>query len=312
MDKKALSESDICDRFITPAIEKAGWTSDQWRREFSFTDGKMIVRGKMVARGKPRRADYLLFYKPNIPIAVIEVKDNKHSVRAGMQQGLDCSERLEVPFVFSSNGDGFVMHDKTGTSPATEMNLTLDEFPTRAEMWRRYKLWRGIEDDTESLVTSPNHSEIGGKTPRYYQQLAINRTVEGVAHSAPSCCARSRRDRHRSRPPIGQGRSLRRYLNARKCLRGVGTSPAHRPIRLSLERLEPGGSAAGASDHHVGDGGCVQPGEDRCGYGCDGERSELIEVEAPRSTLGRCLGRGVLVWHGGAPCSAGAQPLPAV
>lgn len=181
MDKKALSESDICDRFITPAIEKAGWTSDQWRREFSFTDGKMIVRGKMVARGKPRRADYLLFYKPNIPIAVIEAKDNKHSVRAGMQQGLDYSERLDVPFVFSSNGDGFVMHDKTGTFPATEMNLTLDEFPTRAEMWRRYKIWRGIEDDTESLVTSPNHSEIGGKTPRYYQQLAINRTVEGVA-----------------------------------------------------------------------------------------------------------------------------------
>lgn len=181
MDKKALSESDICDRFITPAIENAGWTSDQWRREFSFTDGKMIVRGKMVARGKPRRADYLLFHKPNIPIAVIEAKDNKHSVRAGMQQGLDYSERLDVPFVFSSNGDGFVMHDKTGTYPAVEMNLTLDEFPTRAELWRRYKIWRGIEDDTESLVTSPNHSEIGGKSPRYYQQLAINRTIEAVA-----------------------------------------------------------------------------------------------------------------------------------
>ena len=182
MDKKALSESDICDRFITPAIERAGWTSDQWRREFSFTDGKMIVRNKMVARGKPRRADYLLFYKPNIPIAVIEAKDNKHSVRAGMQQGLDYSKRLDVPFVFSSNGDGFVMHDKTGTYPAAEMNLSLDEFPKRADMWRRYKIWRNIEDETESLVTSPNHSEIGGKKPRYYQQLAINRTIEAVAH----------------------------------------------------------------------------------------------------------------------------------
>ena len=99
-----------------------------------------------------------------------------------MQQGLDYSERLDVPFVFCSNGDGFVMHDKTGTYPATEMNLSLDEFPERADMWRRYKIWRNIEDETESLVTSPNHSEIGGKTPRYYQQLAINRTIEAVAH----------------------------------------------------------------------------------------------------------------------------------
>lgn len=181
MNKKALSESDICDRYITPAIEQAGWTSDRWRREFGFTDGKVIVRGKMVARGNPRRADYLLFYEPNIPIAVIEAKDNKHSVRAGMQQALGYAERLDVPFVFSSNGDGFVMHDKTGTYPATEMNLALDDFPTREEMWRRYKIWRGIEEDSESLVTSANHSEIGGKTPRYYQQLAINRTIEAVA-----------------------------------------------------------------------------------------------------------------------------------
>ena len=181
MNKKALSEADICDRYITPALENAGWTNTQWRREFSFTDGKVIVRGKMVARGKPRRADYLLFYKPNIPIAVIEAKDNKHSVRAGMQQGLDYAKRLDVPFVFSSNGDGFVMHDKSGTYPATETNLSLDEFPTRPELWRRYKIWRGIAEEAEPLVTSPNHSETGGKTPRYYQQLAINRTIEAVA-----------------------------------------------------------------------------------------------------------------------------------
>lgn len=181
MDKKALSESDICDRYITPALGRAGWANDHWRREFGFTDGKMIVRGKLVARGKPRRADYLLFHKPNLPIAVVEAKDNNHSVRAGMQQALDYAERLDVPFVFSSNGDGFVLHDKTGTYPATETNLTLDEFPTRAELWRRYKIWRGITDEVEELVTSPNHSEIGGKAPRYYQQLAINRTIEAFA-----------------------------------------------------------------------------------------------------------------------------------
>ena len=181
MDKTALSESDICDRYITPALERAGWASEHWRREYGFTDGKMIVRGNLVARGKARRADYLLFYKPNIPIAVIEAKDAKHSVRAGMQQALDYAERLDVPFVFSSNGDGFVMHDKTGTYPATEMNLTLDDFPTVGELWRRYKIWRGITNEIEDLVASPNHSAIGGKTPRYYQQLAINRTIEAVA-----------------------------------------------------------------------------------------------------------------------------------
>src|SRR5690606_27245633 len=105
-----------------------------------------------------------------------------HSVRAGMQQALDYSTRLDVPFVFSSNGDGFVLHDKTGTYPGgPEVLLGLDDFPTPAELWRRYKIWRGITDDAESLVTSPNHSEIGGKTPRYYQQLAINRTIEAVA-----------------------------------------------------------------------------------------------------------------------------------
>ena len=179
-NKKALSESDICDRYITPAIERAGWTNSQWRREFSFTDGKMIVRGKMVARGKPRRADYLLFHRPNLPIAVIEAKDNKHSVRAGLQQGLDYADRLDVPFVFSSNGDGFVLHDRTGTYDAKETELSLDEFPTQAELWRRYKLWRGISDDIEPLVMSPNHAEVGGKQPRYYQQLAINRTVEAI------------------------------------------------------------------------------------------------------------------------------------
>src|SRR5690606_40198260 len=110
--------------------------------------------GQLVARGKPRRADYLLFYKPNIPIAVIEAKDAKHSVRAGMQQALDYSTRLDVPFVFSSNGDGFVLHDKTGTYPGgPEVLLDLDDFPPPAELWRRYKIWRGITDDAESLVT---------------------------------------------------------------------------------------------------------------------------------------------------------------
>ena len=114
MNKKQLSESDICDRFISPALTKAGWSIHQWRREYSFTDGRIIVRGKMVARGQRKRADYLLFAKPNLPIAIIEAKDNTHGVGAGMQQALKYSTALDVPFVFSSNGDGFLFHDKTG------------------------------------------------------------------------------------------------------------------------------------------------------------------------------------------------------
>lgn len=180
-DKKALSESDICDRFITPAITKAGWAPNRWRREFGFTDGKIIVRGKLVARAKRKRADYLLFHTPNLPIALIEAKDNNHSVGAGMQQALAYSEWLDVPFVFSSNGDGFLLHDRTGTLVTVEQALTLDDFPPPEVLWTYYKKWQGLDDADEALVTSANHTEAGGKEARYYQQLAINRTVEAVA-----------------------------------------------------------------------------------------------------------------------------------
>ena len=181
MNKKQLSESDICDRFINPALTKAGWENHQWRREFSFTDGRIIVRGKMVARGQKKRADYLLFYKPNLPIALIEAKDNNHVVGAGMQQALKYSSALDVPFVFSSNGDGFLFHDKTGQSTNIETTLSLDEFPSPSELWARYLAWRKLSPTAEPLVTSPNHQEVSGKEPRYYQQLAINRTIEAVA-----------------------------------------------------------------------------------------------------------------------------------
>ncbi len=180
-DKRGLSESDICDRFLTPALERSGWQNTQWRREYSFTDGRIIVRGKMVARGKKKRADYVLFHKPNLPIAVIEAKDNSHQVGAGMQQGLAYAEALEVPFVFSSNGDGFLFHDRTGTFPEVENTLSLDEFPTPEELWEHYKQWKHLVDIDESLVTSPNYSDTSGKSPRYYQQLAINRSVEAIS-----------------------------------------------------------------------------------------------------------------------------------
>lgn len=181
MSKKQLSESDICDRFISPALAQAGWENHQWRREFAFTDGRIIVRGKLVARGKRKRTDYLLFHKPNMPIAVIEAKDNSHSVGSGMQQALGYANTLDVPFVFSSNGDGFLFHDKTGQSSQIETILSLDEFPTREELWNRYLAWKQLGEEAQALVDSQNHQETDDKAPRYYQQIAINRVIEAVA-----------------------------------------------------------------------------------------------------------------------------------
>ena len=130
MNKKDLSERDICSKFISPAVHQAGWDPMlQVREEVSFTNGRIIVRGKLVTRGKAKRADYVLYYKPNIPLAIIEAKDNNHSVGDGMQQALGYATTLNIPFVFSSNGDGFLFHDLTGASPEKEPNLALEEFP---------------------------------------------------------------------------------------------------------------------------------------------------------------------------------------
>ena len=130
MNKKDLSERDICSKFISPAVKRAGWDGMmQIREEVAFTKGRIIVRGKLVTRGKAKRADYILYYKPNIPIAIIEAKDNNHSVGDGMQQALDYAATLNIPFVFSSNGDGFVFHDRTGHEHEKEATLSLDALP---------------------------------------------------------------------------------------------------------------------------------------------------------------------------------------
>src|SRR6476660_1665456 len=135
INKKTLSERDICTKFITPALRKAGWNEMlQIREEVSFTKGRIIVRGKLVTRGKAQRADYVLYFKPNIPIALIEAKDNNRSVGDGMQQALDYASTLDIPFVFSSNGDGFVFHDRTGRSAPIETNFGLDAFPSPADL----------------------------------------------------------------------------------------------------------------------------------------------------------------------------------
>src|SRR5258707_6215004 len=152
MDKRILSERDICSKFITPALRNAGWDEMlQIREEVSFTKGRIIVRGKLVSRGRAKRADYVLYFKPNIPLALIEAKDNSHSVGDGMQQGLDYATTLDIPFVFSSNGDGFVFHDRTSRSPTKEVNLGLDAFPSPANLWARYRAWKGLDTDAEQI-----------------------------------------------------------------------------------------------------------------------------------------------------------------
>ncbi|WP_159351036.1 EcoAI/FtnUII family type I restriction enzme subunit R [Roseomonas harenae] len=182
MNKSEMSERDICSKFITPALKAAGWDDmTQIREEVSFTKGRIIVRGKLVSRGKGKRADYILYHKPNLPIALIEAKDNNHPVGAGLQQGIEYGEILDVPFVFSSNGDGFVLHDRTGTLPEKEQNLGLDQFPSPEELWRRYASWKGLTPDAERVVLQDYYADSSGKAPRYYQVNAVNAAVEAIA-----------------------------------------------------------------------------------------------------------------------------------
>ncbi len=181
MDKKTLSERDICSKYISPALKNAGWDlNTQVLEEVTFTDGKIYVRGKLTARGERKRADYLLYYQDN-PIAIIEAKDNKHSVRAGIQQALNYARILDIPSVFSSNGDGFVYHDRTATSEDIEQELSLENFPSSAQLWEKYKQYKGIvTEQGEKISTQKYFSDGSGRKPRYYQQIAINRTVEAI------------------------------------------------------------------------------------------------------------------------------------
>ncbi len=182
ISKKELSERDICTKFITPALQKSGWNiQKQVREEVSFTDGRIYVRGNMSMRGKRKRADYILYYKTNLPIAIIEAKDNKHALGAGMQQALEYSEILDIPFVFSSNGDGFLFHDKTSNEKIEE-ELNLENFPNPDELWEKYCHYKGITTPEQRKVVEQDYFLDGsGRTPRYYQQNAINRAIEAIA-----------------------------------------------------------------------------------------------------------------------------------
>lgn len=183
MNKKGMSEQDIRTKYITPAILAAGWNQDlQIREEVSFTKGKITVRRKVVKRGEKKRADYILYWKPNIPLAIVEAKDNNHNIADGMEQALNYAEILDIPFVFTSNGDGFSFYDKTAEHDV-QIELPLDQFPSPEELWTRYKKFKGITAASEKVIAqdyyyNPNED----RKPRYYQCTAINRAVEAVAN----------------------------------------------------------------------------------------------------------------------------------
>jgi len=186
MNKKEFTETDIRTKYITPAIKNAGWDiQNQLREEYYFTDGRIIVRKKLTTRGKPKKVDYLLFYKSNLPIAIIEAKDNKHTIESGIQQAIEYSEglkesakHLDIPFVYSSNGDGFLEHDMiTGKEKLLKMN----EFPSPENLWTRYKKHKNIDQEQEKVIKQDYFYKTGMKIPRYYQRVAINRTIEAIS-----------------------------------------------------------------------------------------------------------------------------------
>lgn len=182
-NKRELSEQDICTQYILPALVRAGWDiSKQVREQVYFTDGRIYVKGNRTQRGKAKKADYILYYKPNIPIAVIEAKKNIYPLGAGMQQALDYADILDLPVAFSSNGDGFIEHDKSGFSSLVERELSLDNFPSPDELWQKYKKFKQLETtEAEEIASFDYFFDSQGRQPRYYQQIAINRTVEAIA-----------------------------------------------------------------------------------------------------------------------------------
>ncbi len=176
-----LSETEVRSRFIRPAIVAARWEDRQIREEVHFTDGRMIVRGQMAMRGQRKYADFLLYHKANLPLAIVEAKKNTLGVGTGMQQALEYAAALDIPFVYSSNGQGFVEHDRTATTGPLERQLAMSEFPTPAELWRRYQRWKKYTPIQEQAVLTDYHYEREGRQPRYYQEVAINRTIEAIA-----------------------------------------------------------------------------------------------------------------------------------
>ena len=179
-----LTEADIIAKCVMPAILNAGWdNTTQIRQEVKLRDGKVIVRGKVAARRTVKSADIVLYHKPGIPLAVIEAKANKHEIGKGMQQGIEYARLLDVPFVFATNGDGFIFRDATAAEgECLEKQITLDDFPSPAELWQKFCLWKGYTQAQLPVITQDYYDDGSGKSPRYYQLQAINKTIEAVSN----------------------------------------------------------------------------------------------------------------------------------
>ncbi|MUK65236.1 EcoAI/FtnUII family type I restriction enzme subunit R [Aliivibrio fischeri] len=186
INKKNLTETDIITKFIMPSIKSAGWDDmSQIRQEVALRDGKVIVRGQVGMRQTVKKADIVLYHKPSMPLAVVEAKANKHEVGKGIQQGLDYARLLDIPFIFSSNGDGYIFHDKTklGTSEENQLEtqIRLEDFPTPDELWKKFCIWKGYTEAQLPIITQDYYDDGSGKSPRYYQLQAINKTVEAIS-----------------------------------------------------------------------------------------------------------------------------------
>ncbi|UMR97335.1 EcoAI/FtnUII family type I restriction enzme subunit R [Escherichia coli] len=179
-----LTEADIITKCVMPAILNAGWdNTTQIRQEVKLRDGKVIVRGKVAARRTVKSADIVLYHKPGIPLAVIEAKANKHEIGKGMQQGIEYARLLDVPFVFATNGDGFIFRDATAAEgECLEKQITLDDFPSPAELWQKFCLWKGYTQAQLPVITQDYYDDGSGKSLRYYQLQAINKTIEAVSN----------------------------------------------------------------------------------------------------------------------------------
>jgi type I restriction enzyme R subunit len=243
MNKKALTEADIRTKFITPAIVGAGGSGwdvmTQVLEEHYFTRGRVIVRGKTTTRGEAKKADYILFYKPNIPLAVVEAKDNNYSVGAGMQQALEYAEILDVPFAYSSNGDAFLEHDRTATSGTVTREIPLDQFPTPEELWTRYRAAKGYTPEQETVATQEYYEDGSQKTPRYYQPSSSPSTARWTRSHVARIASSSSWPPARARltPPsrLSGGCGSRRRRNAFSSSLIAISSPT-RPRRTTSSR----------------------------------------------------------------------------
>ncbi len=176
-----MNEEETRNRLIRPSIVQSGWLDHQIREEYPYTMGRIHVSGRVAKRGEKKKVDFLLEYRPNFPLAIIEAKSSQKDLGTGMQQALGYATALDVPFVFSTNGNGFLFHDRTGLSENTEMEISSENFPSPDDLYNRYLKWKGESSTLKNVIETPLYSDNPNKSPRYFQRIAIDRAVEAVA-----------------------------------------------------------------------------------------------------------------------------------